>query len=107
MKIDVSVSIDGEQPVRDAVNRCWAEMFAPPKHSLEKGGAGYQAVKKQVLAYIETLDITAEIARIAPAKLAATVDDVVHDALMAAVKKKAKAMRDTGQLLAGVENEQA
>ena len=101
MKIDVSVSIDAQQPVQQAVAQCWASMFDRPKYSGEKGGQGWEAVRHQVVRYIESLDLTAEIERAAKAKLPAMVDDVVGAALSAAIKKRAKSMQDSGQLTLG------
>jgi hypothetical protein len=90
MQIEVAVSIDAHQPVQAAVAQCWAQMFERPKYSGEKGGPGWEAVRHQVLRYIDGLDLTAEIGRAAQAKLPAIVDDIVEAALAAAVKKRAK-----------------
>ncbi len=101
MKIDVSVSIDAQQPVQAAVSQAWSQMFSPPKYAGEKGGPGWEAVRHQVLRYIDSLDLTAEIERAAKARLPALVDDVVSATLSAAIKKRAKALQEAGQLTLG------
>lgn len=101
MKIDVAVSLDAHQPVEAAVAQCWGQMFSPPKFGGEKGGPGWEAVRHQVLRYIDSLDLTAEIERAAKAKLPVLVDEVVTAALSSAIKKRAKQLQDSGQLTLG------
>lgn len=101
MKIDVSVSINAQQPVEVAVQQCWAAMFQPPKYNGEKGGPGWEVVRHQVLRYVESLDLEAEITRVAQARLPTLVDETVSALLAAAIRKKAKAMQDTGQMTLG------
>lgn len=103
MKIDVSVSLDTQQPVQQAVSQCMAQMFERPKYSGEKGGPGWELVRHQVMRYIEGLDLTEEIERAAKAKLPAMIDQVVIAALSSAIKKRAKKLQDSGQLTLGVE----
>jgi hypothetical protein len=100
MQIEVAVSIDARQPVEQAVSQCWEQMFKRPNYSSEKGGPGWEAVRHQVVRYIDGLDLTSEIHRAAQARLPALVDDVVSAALSAAIKKRAKALQSAAQPIA-------
>lgn len=103
MKIDFAISIDETEAAKAAIEAALKASFAPPNYSGDKGGAGYEAVKKQVAAHINSLDLSAEIARIAAAKLPAMIDDVVGEALAAAIKKRAKALQAQGELTLGAD----
>jgi len=101
MQIEVAVSIDAQQPVQAAVAQCWVQMFERPKYSGEKGGPGWEAVRHQVVRYIDGLDLSAEIERVAKSRLPMLVDEVVSAALSAAIKKRAKALQEAGQMTIG------
>ena len=97
MQIEVTAKIDAMEPMEKALSVCWAQMFERPKHG-DTGGPGWEAVRRQVLRYIESLDLTAEIELAAISKLPALVDEAVSAALSAAIKKRAAAMQAAGQL---------
>ena len=101
MKIEVAVSFEEQQAVQAAVSQCWASMFDRPKYSGDNGGQGWEAVKHQVTRYIDGLDLTDEIERVAKSRLPALVDEVVSAALSAAIKKRAKALQEAGQMTLG------
>ncbi len=59
---------------------------------------GREAIKRQVRGYIENMDLSFEIAKVAKAQLSGVIGEVVKAELRAAARKVAREMRDNGTL---------
>lgn len=101
--IELSVKVD-PSVIEDAVRDAWNYQFG----KYGKFGStypnsaatllGYEAVKKQVRGYIEHMDLSFEIAKVAKAQLSGVIEEVVKAELRAAARKAAREMRDNGTL---------
>ncbi len=103
--IEITVKVDRDV-IETAVKDAWARHFGPFGYRRgpdgEKYPAGYEVVSKQVLDYIENLDLSFEIAKVAKAQLSGVIEEVVKAELRAAARKAAREMRNDGTLFVDV-----
>lgn len=98
--IEITVKVDRDV-IETAVKDAWARHFGPFGYRRGPNGelpAGYEVVSKQVLDYIENLDLSFEIAKVAKAQLSGISEEVVKAELRAAARKVAREMRNDGTL---------
>ncbi len=99
--IELTVKVD-PAVVEAAVRDAWIRHFGPfgyrrlPEN--DKYPAGYEIVSRQVLGYIENMDLSQEIAKVSKAQLSGVIGEVVKAELRAAARKVAREMRDNGTL---------
>ncbi len=103
--IELTVKVD-PSVIESAVRDAWNYQFGKygkfgstyPAATL----LGYEAVKKQVRGYIEHMDLSFEIAKVAKAQLSGVIEEVVKAELRAAARKAAREMRNDGTLFVDV-----
>ena len=94
--IEITVTLPAAA-VAEAVSVAWAGLMTKRSYD-NTGEAGYEAIKKQVLAYILRIDATDLIKKLADDRLDEVVSDVVGKYLKDAIQKQARLLRDSGRL---------
>lgn len=83
--IELTIKLDTEK-VEEAIRAAWIREFHQATGYRDESGAGWKEVQRQVKAHIETLDLSAVIAKAARAQ----IDDVVNQVVTEALRNKAK-----------------
>lgn len=83
--IELTIKLDTTK-VEEAIRTAWQREFSVGDGYRDSGGSGWTEVKRQVVAHIATLDLSAAIAVAAKAR----IDDVVNEAVTVALREKAK-----------------
>lgn len=89
------------EPVEQLVRAVWKKEFALPDRGSyrQEYEHGYKQVERQVRQYVDTLDLTEQIAVQAQAQLHNAVEEAVKVVLREYAKKKAQEMIKDGTLL--------
>lgn len=95
--IELTVKVD-HAVVESAVRDAWRRQFEDNQWRGDDAPMGREAIKRQVRGYIENMDLSFEIAKVAKAQLSGIIEEVVKAELRAAARKVAREMRDDGTL---------
>ena len=94
----MQITIDVDETMIQAVARKAVAAAFNAGDRWESAGAGAQAIRKQASVWSEAQDYTAIIADVAGSAMREAVREAVLDSIRAEVKRRIKAMRETGEL---------
>lgn len=95
--LEITIQLD-ERILENAVGKAWVQLLSSNEGYNREGGGGYVEILRQTKAYIQALDLSAEIAKASRACLSSAVDKIVTQALQDEIKKRTKEMIKAGTL---------
>jgi hypothetical protein len=94
---EITVNLN-EDVIAQAINTACIVAFRPPNYPSDQGGAGYEAVKAQVIAHIRKIDVRDLVVAEVEKQMGPVLREVVRAELEKIAKAEAKALRLSGKL---------